>query len=301
MPNLKEVRVRITSVNSTKQITSAMKMVSAAKFKKAQNAIVQMRPYAGKLRSILENLSAGLDSSEGVYSANRNIKNVLIVAFTSNRGLCGAFNSNVIKESKTIAQKHKNSGSNVTVICAGKKAYDFFRKTEYNIKGANLPRNFNHLYDKISFEQTSAEAEKIMKAFTDKQFDKVYLVYNAFKNAAVQVLTSEQFLPVKPTPAAVKVSGVANQEKLSGDYIFEPAKEDLVQELIPKSLKTQFFKALLDSHASEHGARMTAMHKATDNATEMLKELRLSYNKARQAAITKEILEIVGGAEALKG
>lgn len=292
MPNLKEVRVRITSVNSTRQITSAMKMVSAAKLKRAQNAIIQMRPYANKLREILENLSAGLDSSEGIFSAEREIKNVLIVAFTSNRGLCGAFNANVIKESRNLASQFK--GANVTVICAGKKAYDYFRKTEFNIKGAHLPRNFNHLYDKISYEHTAVEVEKIMKAFAEKQFDKVFLVYNAFKNAAVQVLTKEQFLPVTPPKSATG-------KKTRTDYIFEPEKEELVLELIPKSLKTQFYKALLDSHAAEHGARMTAMHKATDNASDLLKELRLSYNKARQAAITKEILEIVGGAEALKG
>lgn len=292
MPNLKEVRIRITSVNSTRQITSAMKMVSAAKLKRAQNAIIQMRPYANKLREILENLSAGLDSGEGIFSAEREIKNILIVAFTSNRGLCGAFNANVIKESRSLATQFK--GTNVTVICAGKKAYDYFRRTEFNIKGAHLPRNFNHLYDKISYEQTAVEVEKIMRAFAEKQFDKVFLVYNAFKNAAVQVLSKEQFLPV------VSPEG-SGEKKIKTDYIFEPAKEELVQELIPKSLKTQFYKALLDSHASEHGARMTAMHKATDNASDLLKDLRLTYNKARQAAITKEILEIVGGAEALKG
>lgn len=292
MPNLKEVRVRITSVNSTKQITSAMKMVSAAKLKRAQTAIVQMRPYANKLREILENLSAGLDSGEGIFSSEREIKNVLIIPFTSNRGLCGAFNTNVIKESRNLASQFK--GKNVIVLCAGKKAYDYFRKTEFNIKGANLPRNFNHLYDKISYEQTALEVEKIMKAFAEKQFDRVFLVYNAFKNAGVQVLTKEQFLPVSAPKSATG-------KKTKTDYIFEPEKDQLVLELIPKSLKTQFYKALLDSHASEHGARMTAMHKATDNATDLLKELRLSYNKARQAAITKEILEIVGGAEALKG
>lgn len=301
MPNLKEVRIRITSVNSTRQITSAMKMVSAAKFKKAQNAIVQMRPYANKLREIFENLSAGLDSSEGKYSAERPVKNVLVVAFTSNRGLCGAFNANVIKESRNLAAQFKNSGANVTVICAGKKAYDFFRKTEYNIKGANLPRNYNYLYDKLSFEPSAGETEKIMKAFAEKQFDKVFLIYNAFKNAAVQILTREQFLPVaKPGPITKGAEKTLKPGRPT-DYIFEPTKEELVQELIPKSLKTQFYKALLESYASEHGARMTAMHKATDNASDLLKELRLSYNKARQAAITKEILEIVGGAEALKG
>lgn len=310
MPNLKEVRIRITSVNSTKQITSAMKMVSAAKLKRAQNAIVQMRPYANKLKEILENLSGSLDSSEGIYSAQREVKNILIVAFTSNRGLCGAFNANVIKESRNLAFQHKNA--TVTVICAGKKAYDYFRKTDWNIKGAHLPRNFNHLYDKISYEQTAVEVEKIMKAFAEKQFDQVFLVYNAFKNAAVQVLTKEQFLPVKRSSSSPKGAGgntiagakaiTSPSGRLGGaDYIFEPAKEELVLELIPKSLKTQFYKALLDSHASEHGARMTAMHKATDNASELLKDLRLTYNKARQAAITKEILEIVGGAEALKG
>lgn len=292
MPSLKEVRIRITSVNSTRQITSAMKMVSAAKLKRAQTAIVQMRPYANKLREILENLSAGLEAGEGIYSAEREVKNVLIVAFSSNRGLCGAFNANIVKESRNLARSY--SGANVTVLCAGKKAYDYFRRTEFNIKGAALPHNFNHLYDKISYEHTATEAEKIMKAFADKQFDKVFLVYNAFKNAAVQILTKEQFLPVVPPKSAAG-------KKIKTDYIFEPGKEMLVQELIPKSLKTQFYKALLDSYAAEHGARMTAMHKATDNASDMLKDLRLTYNKARQAAITKEILEIVGGAEALRG
>lgn len=298
MPNLKEVRIRITSVNSTRQITSAMKMVSAAKFKKAQTAIVQMRPYANKLKEILENLSAGLGSSEGVYSAERNVKNVLIVAFTSNRGLCGAFNANVIKETRNLSLRLKSSGASVSVICAGKKAFDFFRRTEFHVKSPDLPQHYNNLYDNIRFENCAAEAEKIMKGFREKNFDKVYLVYNAFKNAAVQILTTEQFLPV--TKPASQDKG-KNKKAGNIDYILEPAKEELVQELIPRSLKTQFYKALLESYASEHGARMTAMHKATDNATDLLRELRLSYNKARQAAITKEILEIVGGAEALKG
>lgn len=290
MPNLKEVRIRIASVNNTKQITSAMKMVSAAKLRKAQDAIIRMRPYAQKLQEILQGLSSGLDTSENAYGRQDEVKNVLIIAISSNRGLCGAFNSQVIKRTqKLIHTDYK--GKKVTVLTFGKKAEDAYRKTDYYIKGTLLPRHTNEIFDHLDYEHAAAAATKIMDAFTDKQFDKVVLVYNSFKNAATQLVLEEQFLPIAPPAQAGKTSGT--------DYIFEPGKAEIVADLIPKSLKTQFYKALLDSFAAEHGARMTAMHKATDNASEMLKELKLTYNKARQAAITKEILEIVGGAEAL--
>jgi F-type H+-transporting ATPase subunit gamma len=296
MPNLKEVRARIASVSSTKQITSAMKMVSAAKLRRAQDAIIQMRPYAEKLQEILENLSSSVETSGGgAYFSDRPVKNILIVAVTSNRGLCGAFNANVIKGANRLIAENKDA--EVTVLPVGKKAYDYFKKTKYNIKGTSLPHNLNHIYENLKFEVAADVAEKIMAEFANKQFDRVYLIYNRFKNAAVQVLTTEQFLPVMP-PAADKDK---KSSKTNLDYIFEPEKEQIVLQLIPKSLKTQFYKAVLDSHAAEHGARMTAMHKATDNASELLKSLKLSYNKARQAAITNEILEIVAGAEALNG
>ncbi|MBL7888254.1 MAG: ATP synthase F1 subunit gamma [Bacteroidetes bacterium] len=292
MANLKEVRNRIVSVSSTQQITSAMKMVSAAKLRRAQDAVTQMRPYASKLKEILENLSASLDSSEGVYSKQREVKNVLLVVITSNRGLCGGFNANVIKAANRLARE-QYKGCKVSVLTVGKKGGDFFKKTDYSIMGSDMPRGLNELFDKLTFANVAPVAEKVMEAFANGQFDKVELVYNQFKNAAVQVTTVEQFLPVAP-PAATDASK-------SADYIFEPNKQYIVEDLIPRSLKTQFFKALLDSLAAEHGARMTAMHKATDNAGALIKELKLTYNKARQAAITNEILEIVGGAEALNG
>jgi len=292
MANLKEVRNRIVSVSSTQQITSAMKMVSAAKLRRAQDAITQMRPYASKLKEILENLSASLDSSDGQYSKQRPVKNVLLVVITSNRGLCGGFNANVLKAASKLAREDYK-GANVSVLCIGKKATDFFKKTEYGIIGSDMPRGLNELYDDLTFVNVAPVAEKIMQVFADGQFDKVDLIYNQFKNAAVQITTVEQYLPVQP-PAIT-------EKKQSGEYIFEPSKEFIVADLIPRSLKTQLFKALLDSHAAEHGARMTSMHKATDNAGALIKELKLTYNKARQAAITNEILEIVGGAEALAG
>lgn len=292
MANLKEVRNRIVSVSSTQQITSAMKMVSAAKLRRAQDAITQMRPYASKLKEILENLSASLDSSDGQYSKQRPVKNVLLVVITSNRGLCGGFNANVLKAASKLAREDYN-GANVSVLCIGKKATDFFKKTEYGIIGSDMPRGLNELFDELTFVNVAPVAEKIMQVFADGQFDKVELIYNQFKNAAVQLTTTEQYLPVQP-PAVT-------EKKQSGEYIFEPSKEFIVADLIPRSLKTQLFKALLDSHAAEHGARMTSMHKATDNAGSLIKELKLTYNKARQAAITNEILEIVGGAEALAG
>jgi F-type H+-transporting ATPase subunit gamma len=298
MPNLKEVRNRITSVGSTMQITSAMKMVSAAKLKRAQDAITQMRPYANKLREILQNLSASLNSSENVYSRATEGKKVLIVAISSNRGLAGAFNSNVIKKTwQLIREEYANA--NVSVLPVGKKSNDAFKKTKHALPENNpaLPQNLNDLFNNLNFDTVAPAAEKIMAAFASGQFDKVILIYNQFKNAAVQVTQAEAFLPVE-APVAAK------ETKTKGpnvDYIFEPGKEAIVADLIPRSLKTQFYKALLDSNASEHGARMTAMHKATDNAKDMLRDLKISYNKARQAAITNEILEIVAGAEALNG
>ncbi len=293
MPNLKEVRNRIVSVNSTQQITSAMKMVSAAKLRRAQDAITQMRPYAEKLKEILGNLSSTIDASEGgAFSVQREPKKILIVAVTSNRGLAGAFNSNVLKAARNLVAtqyKAQEDAGNVSYITIGKKATDALTRAKMNVMSSH-----NQVFDGLSFEKVAPVAERIMQGFASGEFDRVILLYNRFKNAAVQITTEEQFLPVlPPEKSAQKTSSI--------DYIFEPNKEEIVRELIPKSLKIQLYKAVLDSHAAEHGARMTAMNKATDNAKEMLKELRLSYNKARQAAITNEILEIVGGAEALKG
>ncbi|MCC6251294.1 MAG: ATP synthase F1 subunit gamma [Bacteroidia bacterium] len=294
MANLKEVRNRIASVTSTQQITKAMKMVSAAKLRKAQDAIVQMRPYANKLQEILQNVSSNVEAEiGGNYAQVREVKNVLLVVVTSNRGLCGAFNMNVIKRVNYLA-KEEYKNSKVSVLCIGKKANDFFKKTEYKIVGTDLPKRLHELFDNLSFDNVAPVAEMVMKAYVEEQFDRVDIVYNKFKNAAVQEVVTEQFLPIVATVNT-------NAKKSNIDYIFEPDKVSIVTDLIPKSLKIQFYKTLLDSHASEHGARMTAMHKATDNAGALIKELKLSYNKARQAAITNEILEIVGGAEALKG
>jgi F-type H+-transporting ATPase subunit gamma len=295
MANLKEVRIRIASVSSTQQITKAMKMVSAAKLRRAQNAIVQMRPYANKLKEILENLSQTLDSSDGgEYSAVRPLKNVLIVAVTSNRGLAGAFNANIIRTvNRLLGDKYKEQtkAGNVKILSIGKKASDSFSKNKNLFLG-----HHNEIYSALNFEAASAIASQIMHDYKDSKYDEVVVVYNLFKNAAVQYVQTEQLLPIQP-PA--KTEGKKTAMKM--DYIFEPSKEEIVKELIPKSIKIQLYKALLDSHASEHGARMTAMSKATDNAGELIKALKLSYNKARQAAITNEILEIVAGAEALNG
>jgi F-type H+-transporting ATPase subunit gamma len=292
MPNLKEVRNRITSVGSTMQITSAMKMVSAAKLKRAQDAITQMRPYANKLQEILQNVSSSIDTSENIYARSGNGKNVLLIPVSSNRGLAGAFNANIIKKTWSLIQNEYN-GSNVSVICIGKKANDAFKRTDYAIHGTDLPHGLNDIFDKLTYDNVAPIAEQIMAAYATKQFDKVVIVYNQFKNAAVQEVATEQFLPIQQASKSGSTSSV--------DYIFEPNKEFMVNDLIPRSLKTQFYKALLDSLASEHGARMTAMHKATDNAKDMLRDLKISYNKARQTAITTEILEIVAGAEALNG
>jgi len=287
MANLKEIRSRITSVGSTMQITSAMKMVSAAKLKRAQDAITQMRPYANKLTELLENLSASLDSSDGgVYAQKREPKKVLLVTITSNRGLCGGFNSYIIKKTNNLIT-NEYSNSKVKIISIGKKSSEHFDKN-----GFDVVAKYDDLFSELTFENVSKLADSIMASFVAADYDKVLLVYNQFKNAATQVVMTENFLPIQSTK---------NEAISSGDYIFEPTKQEIVEQLIPKSLKTQLFKAILDSHASEHGARMTAMHKATDNAGELKKELTLTYNKARQAAITGEILEIVGGAEALNG
>jgi F-type H+-transporting ATPase subunit gamma len=291
MANLKEVRNRIVSVSSTQQITSAMKMVSAAKLRRAQDAVTQMRPYANKMREILENLSGSLDSSAGVFSTQRDVKNVLLIVVTSNRGLCGGFNSNVIKRA-LVATREEYAGAKIHYLAIGKKGTDAFRKTNFACAYPEL--DTITLFDKLTYANVAPIAESIMKGFAEGAYDKVVLVYNQFKNAAVQITQAEQFLPV----VAAKVEG---KKAMSADYIFEPSQEEIVLDLIPRSLKTQLYKAVLDSVASEHGARMTAMHKATDNAQELIRALKISYNKARQAAITNEILEIVGGAEALAG
>ncbi|MGC6430366.1 MAG: ATP synthase F1 subunit gamma [Jejuia sp.] len=284
MANLKEIRNRITSVSSTMQITSAMKMVSAAKLKKAQDAITAMRPYADKLTELLQSLSATLDADSGSqFSEQREVKKVLIVAITSNRGLAGAFNSNIIKEVNRLTSE-TYTNQEVSYVAIGKKANDAFKKSNKVIA------NYSEVFDDLTFENVAAIAQDLMDKFVAGELDKIEIVYNKFKNAATQIVTTEQFLPIVP------VEGEANA---NADYIFEPSKEEIVEQLIPKSLKTQLYKGVRDSFASEHGARMTAMHKATDNATELRDQLKLTYNKARQAAITNEILEIVGGAEAL--
>ena len=287
MANLKEIRLRITSVGSTMQITSAMKMVSAAKLKRAQDAIIQMRPYANKLTELLKNLSASLDSSDGgVYTQEREIKNVLLVTVTSNRGLCGGFNAYIMKKAKALINE-EYANAKVSILSIGKKSSEHFTKNGFNVASTH-----DALFGDLTFDNVAIVAEGIMKQFVKGDYDKVVLVYNQFKNAATQIIMTENFLPVQ---------AAENNSEIVVDYIFEPTKQEIVEQLIPKSLKTQLFKAVLDSHAAEHGARMTAMHKATDNASELKKELTLTYNKARQAAITNEILEIVGGAEALSG
>lgn len=270
-----------------------MKMVSAAKLRRAQDSVLQLRPYAAKLQEILGNVSGSLDSSEGIYSSDRKIQNVLLMPITSNRGLCGGFNNNVIKETLRIA-KEDFEGQFVSVLSVGKKARDVFRKTDYSIKGSRLPKRLYEVYDDLSYDNVSGVCQKLMDAYVGHGIDKIVLVYNKFKNAAVQDLTVEQLLPVIPS-----VSDDDADSKMISDYIFEPDRHEIVSNLIPKAIKIQFYKAILDSYAAEHGARMTAMHKATDNADDLVRDLRLIYNRERQAAITGEILEIVGGAEAL--
>ncbi|MDT0538753.1 ATP synthase F1 subunit gamma [Croceitalea sp. P059] len=283
MANLKEIRNRIASVSSTMQITSAMKMVSAAKLKKAQDAITAMRPYSDKLTELLQSLSASLDGDAGSkYADNREVNKVLVVAITSNRGLCGAFNTNILKQCAVLKETY--SEKQIDFVAIGKKANDALGKKD------TVLTNHSNVYDDLTFDNVAEIAESLMQRFVEGDYDKIELVYNKFKNAATQIVMSEQFLPIVPMEG--DTSGAS-------DYIFEPSKPEIVAQLIPKSLKTQLYKAIRDSFASEHGARMTAMHKATDNATELRDQLKLTYNKARQAAITNEILEIVGGAEAL--
>jgi F-type H+-transporting ATPase subunit gamma len=294
MPNLKAIRIRIASVKSTRQITSAMKMVAAAKLRKAQDKIVRLRPYANKLHEILISLSQSLADSEieNIYGRISAPEKILIVVITSNRGLCGAFNSNVIKETRrAIADNYYEQfkKGNVRFLTIGKKGFDYLRKQKFSIGGES-----NDLLNEVTFDRISEIAKKVMNSFVAGEFDRIEIIYNHFKNAAVQQLTREVFLPVESAPVQGKTS-------VAVDYIYEPDKEAIIKELIPKSLKIQFYKAVLDSFVSENGARMTAMHKATDNATTMIRDLTLQYNKARQASITNQILEVVSGAEALKG
>jgi len=289
MANLKEVRNRIASVTSTQQITKAMKMVSAAKLKRATNAIVQLRPYAEKLREILANVSATVEGGASPFTVDRAPERVLLVVIASNRGLAGAFNTNVIKATnQLIAGKYADQyrAGNLSIVAIGKRAQDYYQRRRYQVIGDNT-----ELFSALTFENTAKIAEAIMDAFANGEYDRVELVYNRFRNAVVQIVTTEQLLPLLP-PASEEASG-------SVDYLIEPSKTQIVEELIPKAIKVQLYKAVLDSHASEHGARMTAMDKATENAGELLKALKLSYNQARQAAITTELTEIVSGASAL--
>jgi F-type H+-transporting ATPase subunit gamma len=288
MANLKEVKQRINSVISTQQITKAMKMVSAAKLRRAQDKIVQMRPFSQKLTTILNNVSAASEgNTDLVYAEKREVKKVLLVAITSDKGLCGAFNTNVIKATN-LTIREQFAGAEVTVMPVGKKALEYYKKSAYNVID-----QYSTLFHDISFENVREAANYAMEAFVDGEFDQVVLVFNEFKNVATQIIRAEQFLPMVPTQ-----NEVSSNET---DYILEPSREFIIEELVPKALRTQFFKAVLESNASEHGARMTAMDKATENAGDLLKELKLMYNRTRQAAITNEILEIVAGAEALGG
>ena len=284
MANLKEIRIRIASVSSTMQITSAMKMVSAAKLKKAQDAITAMRPYSNKLSELMQGLNGSNNSNEKSFTSKRKVKKVLIVAISSNRGLCGAFNANIAKQANLIKSREEFKNIEINFLSIGKKINDILQKTEKVIQ------NDSDVFEDLNYERVSQVANKLMELYIAEDYDHVEIVYNSFKNAATQIIKSEQFLPI---PISEK-EGAEHS-----DYLFEPSQELIVSTLIPKSLKIQLFKAIRDSFASEHGARMTAMHKATDNASELRDELKLTYNKARQASITNEILEIVGGAEAL--
>jgi F-type H+-transporting ATPase subunit gamma len=285
---LKEVRERIASVQNTMQITSAMKMVSAAKLRRAQDAITRMRPYAEKLQGVLANVSATLDSAEGVYSVQRPVRKVLVVAVTSNRGLCGGFNNNILKATRAFSAKHPDV--QVEVLPLGKKAHDAYKRRDEEV-AAGFATDAWRVFDALDFNRSRSIADAILQRYAAGEYDKVVVIYNRFVNAAVQELTVEDFLPLLPLEGA----------GTGGDYLFEPSKEEIVERVVPNSLRVQFYKALLDSHASEHGARMTAMHQATDNASELIRDLKISYNKARQTAITTEILEIVAGSEALDG
>lgn len=304
MANLKEVRTRIESVKSTRQITSAMKLVAASKLRKAQNAIMALRPYANKLQEIMGNVGDSIQTDEQPYLQKREKEQVLIVVFTSNKGLCGAFNTNVIKHTENyIKEKYPSQlkEGKVNLMTIGKKATEFFKKNNYNVV-----ENHDHIYDELSFSNASEIAEAIMEAFKNKNYDHVEMIYNKFINAASQEVTTEQFLPLESVHDDQEKTDEIMDDDINYDedyeeYIFEPDKKTITEEVIPKTLKIQFYKALLDSNASEHGARMTAMHQATENANSLVKELQLSYNKARQESITNEILEVTTGAEALKG
>jgi len=293
MANLKEVRNRIASVSSTQQITKAMKMVSAAKLKRATNAIVQLRPYANKLKDLLANLSASLEDGSSPFLQQREPVKVLVVVVTSNRGLAGAFNANAIKTANNlIAEKYSAQlkAGNVSIVAIGKKSQEYYQRRNYNVIGNN-----NDVYLDLNFINVSKITESIMQGFLKGEYDRVELVYNHFRNAAMQFLITEQLLPV---PKAEKAE---NSKAMQVDYILEPSQEEIVAQLIPKNIKIQLYRAVLDSNASEHGARMTAMDKATENAGDLLKALKLAYNQARQAAITTELTEIVSGAAALAG
>jgi F-type H+-transporting ATPase subunit gamma len=291
MANLKEIKNRITSISSTMQITSAMKMVSAAKLRRAQDAIERMRPYANKLQEILSNVSGTLDLSENAYAAEREVKSVLLIAISSNRGLCGGFNNNITKKiNHLLLNDYQNV--EVDVLAMGKKVNDVFKNTQRSIRPEQLG-GAEEVFNDLSFEIVAEYATFAMDAFKAGTYDKVVIVYNQFQNAAIQNVEAEQMLPIVQTEEV--------EETAAGDYLFEPGKLEIIQDLLPKSIRLQLYKAALDSNAAEHGARMTAMHKATDNASELKRNLTLEYNKARQAAITNEILEIVGGAEALNG
>ncbi len=288
MANLKEIRTRISSVKSTMQITSAMKMVSAAKLRKAQQAITQLRPYADKINEILTNVSESLsENNDNPYVVERNAEKVLLVAISSNRGLCGAFNSNIIKKTLSVANEYENkqiASENIHLLGFGKKAYEILAKQNYRMIDKN-----SEIFNELTYKNVEEYAKKIMDFFKNKEYDRVELIYNGFKNAATQIMTVEQLLPIK----------LPETDNFNSDYIIEPSLDGISNTLVPKSITIQLLKAIMDSHASEHGARMISMHKATDNAGELIKELNLTYNKARQASITNEILEIVGGAEAL--
>jgi F-type H+-transporting ATPase subunit gamma len=293
MANLKEIRTRIASVKGTRQITGAMKMVSAAKLRKAQDSIILMRPYANKLQEMLLNVSQSLENEqENVYGTLREVRKVLLITISSNKGLCGAFNSNIAKKTISLMEtdySNQAKSGGVDIISVGRKSADLIRG-----KGHRIVESHHEILDKLNYETVVPLANKIMTMYANQEYDEVKIIYNQFRNAAIQYLCVEQFLPVLPSKTSAETQGKI-------DYILEPSGEYIVKELIPKTLKIQLLKAFLDSVAAEHGARMTAMHKATDNATEMIKSLQLDYNKARQASITNEILEIVGGAEALKG
>lgn len=295
MANLKEVRTRIESVNSTRQITSAMKMVAASKLRKSQNAIMALRPYAEKFGEILER-SAANGKKMTVFAENRELERVLIVPLSSNKGLCGVFNANVIRETMSLIKEEYQSlfdEDRLDILCVGSKVEESLKFKKYPVVG-----NENHILDDLTYENAVALAEKLMKYFEEKKYDRIVFVYNQFKNAATQTLVCEQFLPIVSQQAT---DDGQDASEIEIDYIFQPSREEIYNEMVPKTLKMQVYKILLDSFASEQGARMISMTQATDNATELLKELNLTYNKARQSAITNELVEIVSGADALKG